>query len=110
MARVVPPLMALSCPEFGGVAIGPIGISVFCITGRAGGICCASPAGIGISGGKGSVMGGIGSEGSGIGLGLAGSSVSPGIVCDPSGDVGEVCALIAVPVIARPNASAPSWI
>ena len=106
IAVVVEPLTAASAPADGAVAGGPGGNDLSIISG-AGGICCASPAGIGISGGNGSVTGGVGFEGSGIGLGLAGSSVSPGIVCDPSGGVGAAWAQIAGSVIINPTATAP---
>ena len=66
---VVAPLDALIAPADGAVARGPAGRDRSMTIGA-----CA--AGIGISGGRGSVIGGIGLAGSGNGVGLFGSSDS----------------------------------
>ena len=109
IAELVEPLIARSVADVGGVA-GEPGAMERSIPGCAGigiGMPCGSPAGIGISGGKGSVIGGVGFEGSGIGLGLSGSSVSPGIGCDPSDGVEVVCAKVAGMALKIPMAMAP---
>ena len=112
IAEFVEPLIARSVADVGGVAGEPGAMERSIPSGCAGigigiGMPCASPAGIGISGGKGSVTGGVGFEGSGIGLGLAGSSVSPGIGCDPSDGVEVVCAKMAGVALNIPMAMAP---
>ena len=110
IAEFVEPLIARSVADVGGVAGAPGTMERSISWGCAGigiGIPCASPAGIGISGGNGSVIGGVGFEGSGIGLGLAGSSVPPGIGCDPSDGVEVVCAKMAGVALNIPMAMAP---
>ncbi|MFN3618945.1 MAG: hypothetical protein ACK4S7_01470 [Sphingorhabdus sp.] len=93
MARVVPPLIACVPPDDGGVAIGPIGASVRVGTGAFGdeGTSRASPATGGISGGKGSVIGGAGCEGSSMG-GMPGASGSVG-----TSGPGCTCGLVGIP-------------
>lgn len=111
MALVVPPLAACASPDDGGVAIGPVGESVRVVIGTSGvdGIFRASPAAGGISGGKGSVIGGAGCEGSPTGGtdGVSGPIGCSCCVCEVEGI--PFCMQKAGSVAIMPNnAAAPN--